>query len=101
MDQSGGKRTFTRQEVSLHNTRDSCYTIVHGKVYDITHYMEEHPGGVDLMFRHAGRDCTADFEAIFHSQKARQMLEQFYVGDLADEGLTARFDILCCVLSCQ
>mmetsp|Transcript_7421 Transcript_7421/g.10961 ORF Transcript_7421/g.10961 Transcript_7421/m.10961 type:complete len:437 (-) Transcript_7421:1458-2768(-) len=80
---------FTRAEVAKHNTREDCYTIVHGKVYDVTNYMLEHPGGFNLVFKNAGKDCTSDFEGMFHSQKARAILEKYRIGSLKDTGITS------------
>ena len=36
---------FTKEEVSKHNTKDDCWLIIHGKVYDVSDYVDEHPGG--------------------------------------------------------
>jgi NAD(P)H-flavin reductase len=78
------KKKWTRDEVAKHNTKEDFYTIVHNKVYDMTHYVDKHPGGYDLLFKNAGKDSTADFEAMYHSLKARNLLEEYYVGDLED-----------------
>ena len=75
---------YTREQVAKHNTEEDCFTIIHNKVYDMTEYMGKHPGGYDLMFKNAGKDSTADFEAMYHSQKARKILDDLYVGDLDD-----------------
>jgi cytochrome-b5 reductase len=75
-------RVFTREEVAKHNTVDDFFTIVGSRVYNMTHYVNEHPGGYDLLFRNAGKDSTKDFEAMFHSMKARNILEKYHVGDL-------------------
>lgn len=84
--QRQAKRLWTREEVAKHNTKDDCFTIIHQKVYDVTHYMDKHPGGYDLMFRNAGKDSTADFEAMYHSQRARALLDDYYVGDVDNRG---------------
>jgi NAD(P)H-flavin reductase len=75
-------KVFTRDDVAKHNTVEDFYTIVGNKVYDMTQYVDEHPGGYDLLFRNAGKDSTKDFEAMFHSVKARNILEKYHVGDL-------------------
>ena len=36
---------FTEQEVSQHTSENDCWIIVHGKVYDVTKFLNEHPGG--------------------------------------------------------
>jgi predicted heme/steroid binding protein len=76
-----GARTFTLEEVEKHNTEEDCWIIVHGKVYDATPFLETHPGGGASITMNGGIDCTEDFDAV-HSDKARKMLEDFYIGEL-------------------
>ncbi|KAG0452144.1 hypothetical protein HPP92_026115 [Vanilla planifolia] len=53
-------KNYTKEEVSLHRKRDDCWIIVKDKVYDVTSYVEEHPGG-DSILKHAGDDSTKGF----------------------------------------
>ncbi|URE33219.1 Cyt-b5 [Musa troglodytarum] len=57
-------RTYTKEEVSLHNTRTDCWIIVKDKVYNVTPYVEEHPGG-DAILNNAGGDSTEGFYGKF------------------------------------
>src|SRR5947209_840688 len=50
----------TRQEVALHNTRDDCWVIISGKVYDITEWAPHHPGGAGIARMYAGKETTAE-----------------------------------------
>jgi L-lactate dehydrogenase (cytochrome) len=43
------------REVARHSTYDSCWVIVEGKVYDVTDFLENHPGGVSSILRYAGK----------------------------------------------
>jgi len=56
-----------------------------GSVYDITKYLEEHPGGVPILIEVAGTDATEAFEDIGHSEEAKDSLAAFYIGDLPSE----------------
>ncbi|CAD6265558.1 unnamed protein product [Miscanthus lutarioriparius] len=53
-------RSFTKEEISKHNTRKDCWIIIKDKVYDVTPYVEEHPGG-DAILNNAGGDSTEGF----------------------------------------
>eukprot|EP01066_Platyproteum_vivax_P016817 Platyproteum_vivax@DN7231_c0_g1_i2.p1 len=53
---------FTLEEVALHRTEKDCWTILQGKVYDITAYLQFHPGGKEELLLGAGKDCTALFQ---------------------------------------
>jgi nitrate reductase (NAD(P)H) len=53
-------------------------------VYDATPFLEGHPGGAESILISAGMDATEDFNAI-HSSKAKAMLVDYYIGELATE----------------
>ncbi|KAG5129675.1 hypothetical protein JHK84_036072 [Glycine max] len=72
---------FTISKIKKHCTSDSTWIIIHGHVYDCTRFLKDHPGGVDSILINADTDCTEEFDAI-HSDKAKQMLQDFRIGDL-------------------
>ncbi|KAI0002217.1 FMN-dependent dehydrogenase-domain-containing protein [Russula compacta] len=49
------------QVVAQHNSRESCWIIVHGKVYDVTEFLD---GGSKIILKHAGKDATQEYEPI-------------------------------------
>ncbi|PWN97576.1 putative CYB2-L-lactate dehydrogenase [Tilletiopsis washingtonensis] len=51
-------------EVAKHNNSESCYVIVHGKVYDVTEFLPEHPGGSKIILKYAGKDATEEYDPI-------------------------------------
>ncbi|CRG88625.1 L-lactate dehydrogenase (cytochrome) [Talaromyces islandicus] len=55
---------LTGQQVAAHNSKDSCWVIVHGKAYDVTDFLPEHPGGSKIILKYAGKDATEEFEPI-------------------------------------
>lgn len=55
------EKQFTLTEVAQHNTKDSCYTIVRGNVYDLTPAISTHPGGLDKIMSICGIDGTNAF----------------------------------------
>uniref|UniRef100_A0A671MCM8 Cytochrome b5 heme-binding domain-containing protein n=1 Tax=Sinocyclocheilus anshuiensis TaxID=1608454 RepID=A0A671MCM8_9TELE len=77
-----GVKYYTREEVQAHNMSKDTWLIIHDKVYDITSFMEEHPGGEEVLLEQAGADATESFEDVGHSTDAREMLQQYYIGEL-------------------
>eukprot|EP00892_Ulva_mutabilis_P002035 jgi/Ulvmu1/11832/UM080_0043.1 len=74
-------RVVTSAELQEHASNKDCWLAIHGKIYDITNYLVDHPGGDDVMLEHAGKDATEDFEYYGHSDKAREHMKEFEVGD--------------------
>ncbi|KAF5810413.1 putative cytochrome b5-like heme/steroid binding domain, cytochrome b5, heme-binding protein [Helianthus annuus] len=75
-------KVYNLKEVAEHNTPKDCWLIVHGKVYDVTKFLEDHPGGDDVLLSATGKDATDDFEDVGHSSTAKAMMDEFYVGDI-------------------
>lgn len=88
-------QTFDMDTVAKHNSRSDCWTVINGKVYDITPYVRRHPGGSEIV-RACGIDGstlfntrrTADGEKVGsgtpHSSSARNILADFEIGTLVD-----------------
>ncbi|KAL2553796.1 Cytochrome [Forsythia ovata] len=74
-------KAYTKAEVSFHNKRNDCWIIIKDKVYDVTSYVEEHPGG-DAILAHAGDDSTEGFYGPQHATRVFDMIEDFYIGEL-------------------
>lgn len=75
--------TFTPAEVKSHNNAKSCYVILGSKVYDVTSFINDHPGGGDLILEHAGqdvRDAMRDVASHEHSDAAYEILDECLVG---------------------
>ncbi|CAO2821367.1 unnamed protein product [Amaranthus hypochondriacus] len=78
---SDGK-VHTFEEVSKHNITKDCWLIISGKVYDVTPFMDEHPGGDEVLLSATGKDATNDFEDVGHSDSAREMMDKYYIGEV-------------------
>lgn len=77
-----GVKYYTLEEIRVHNMSNDTWLIIHDKVYDITSFLEEHPGGEEVLLEQAGADASESFEDVGHSTDAREMLQQYYVGEL-------------------
>ena len=71
-------RYFSLCEVRRHRSRSDCWLVAHGRIYDVTLFMDSHPGGIASIMKHAGSDSTVDYE--FHSSKARKLWAKYYIG---------------------
>ncbi|ALC48477.1 CG3566 [Drosophila busckii] len=69
--------------VQQHNKANDLWMVIDNKVYDVTKFRDEHPGGADALIDVAGRDATKDFNDVGHSAEAREMLKKYFVGNLA------------------
>ena len=50
--------TYSREDVAKHAARDDLWVIIDGKVYDLTEYVDEHPGGAAAARRRARGAAT-------------------------------------------
>jgi L-lactate dehydrogenase (cytochrome) len=55
---------LTGEEIAKHNSKESCWVIIHGRAYDVTEFMPEHPGGPKIILKYAGKDATEEYEPI-------------------------------------
>lgn len=76
------KRLITMDEVKKHKIGDSIWTVLKGRVYNISPYMKFHPGGVDMLSMAAGKDCTSLFNKYHAWVNAEFLLEKCLVGVL-------------------
>ncbi|KAK0706661.1 inositolphosphorylceramide-B C-26 hydroxylase [Lasiosphaeria miniovina] len=77
--------TFTLAEVESHNSRKSCFVTVGRNVYDVTDFVDSHPGGSELVLEYAGKDIAAilkDETSHTHSEAAYEVLDDSLVGFL-------------------
>ncbi|KAK4101883.1 Inositolphosphorylceramide-B hydroxylase [Parathielavia hyrcaniae] len=78
--------TFTLAEVESHNSTKSCFVTLGKNVYDVTDFLDSHPGGADLVLEYAGKDIKnilEDEASHAHSSAAYEVLEDSHVGFLS------------------
>ena len=82
---STSSHQYTWQQVAQHNTQDDLWVIIHDKVYDITSWVDRHPGGVEMLRLCGGRDCTVMFDS-YHilSDKHELLLPKYLIGALVE-----------------
>ena len=75
---------YTMAEVAKHCTRDDAWVVIDERVYDVTDFIDSHPGGVGPIINLAGKDCT-DVFANYHAARIyRTMLPAMLVGEVTD-----------------
>jgi len=75
-------KNYTYAEVSDHNSPGDALLVIDGKVYDISSFAEEHPGGEPIILDQAGGDASEAFRDVGHSDDARKILQGLLVGNL-------------------
>ncbi|XP_021096396.1 cytochrome b5 reductase 4 isoform X1 [Heterocephalus glaber] len=73
----------TEEELRKHNKKDDCWICIRGYVYNVSPYMEYHPGGEDELMRAAGSDGTDLFDEVHRWVNYESMLKECLVGRMA------------------
>lgn len=77
-------KSYTMTEVATHNGRASCWSAVNGSVYDLTTWIDKHPGGAANILKICGKDGSATFTAQHGGQpRPEQALAGFKIGVVA------------------
>lgn len=82
--------TLPQAEVTSKNTAKCCYVTVGTKVYDITSFINDHPGGGDLILDYGGKDVKEIMDDEYshaHSEAAWEILDEHLVGFVATESV--------------
>ena len=75
---------LTREEVAKNNTEDSLWIIVDHKVYDVTDFLDAHPGGSVVLQQVAGQDATQAFYNL-HRHEVLQKYSNLCIGTIEGE----------------
>ncbi len=71
-------------EVQKHNTKNDCWSVVNGNVYDLTSYVSKHKGGAAVITAICGKDGTKAFSGQHAgASKPNADLSSLLVGPLA------------------
>lgn len=80
--------TIPVADLQSKNTAEQCYVTFGTRVYDVTSFLEDHPGGGDLILEYGGKDVKeimGDEVSHGHSEAAYEMLEDYHIGFVADD----------------
>ena len=80
IEKSGGLKEYILEEVAKHNAPPSVWSIYKGNVYDITMYLDYHPGGIDVLKPCFGKDMTELFDKYHKYVRIDGFIGKFKVG---------------------
>ena len=72
---------LSREEVALHNRIDDCWVIAHNKVYNLTEFINRHPGGKFVIKSKAGQDVSKHFD--MHTKESHRIWENHVIGKIS------------------
>jgi 4-hydroxysphinganine ceramide fatty acyl 2-hydroxylase len=88
--------TLTAAEVAKHNSEKSCYVTLGANVYDVTDFLDSHPGGAELVLEYAGKDVGTilkDEVSHEHSEAAYEILDDSLVAFLVNDKIAPSAEI--------
>ena len=75
------EKTYTMAEVQAAKTPEKCWSAINGKVYDLSAWINKHPGGDKNILKLCGLDGTAAFTGKHGGQaKPEATLAGFEIG---------------------
>lgn len=81
-DEDEDTATFTAAEVAKHNSKESLWVIVKGKVYDVTNFLDLHQGGDEAIVKWGGKDATEAVYGPQHPNTVQTLIERYRIGSL-------------------
>lgn len=92
-------RKITREELRVHNVvgnggskKDDLWVLVNGKVYDLSKFYRNHPGGPDIIEEWAGKDGTKVFEDAGHPKNSKKEMETYLIGEYVEPRQFTKMD---------
>jgi len=80
--------SFSLEEINRHKNEGDTWVIHAGKVYDISDFVERHPGGKDILLKNSGKDITrmmTEDHVHKHSKIAYGWLHKYYIGEVKEK----------------
>ncbi|KIW22701.1 uncharacterized protein PV07_10970 [Cladophialophora immunda] len=80
-------KTFTTADVAKHTATasDGMYIIIDGSVYDVTNFVDEHPGGAKILKRVGGKDATKQFWKYHNESVLKKYGPKLKIGSIGEK----------------
>lgn len=78
---------YTMDEVRTHDQKHDCWIVIREKVYDITEFLGEHPGGSSILVTVSGQDATEYFEELHRAEILDEVAKDYEIGYVVSSGL--------------
>nr|CAI5849346.1 unnamed protein product [Callosobruchus analis] len=77
---------YTIEEVAKHNGRieKTVWIIIKDCVYDVSDFLDKHPGGRNMLEEVAGKDASTEFLEMGHSSDAKAYLKTLKIGEIVE-----------------
>ncbi|CAN8314337.1 unnamed protein product [Cochlearia groenlandica] len=69
-------------DMAKHKCKNDCWILIHGKVYDVSTFIDEHPGGDNVLLAVTGKDASIDFDDVRHSEEAKETMKKYCIGEV-------------------
>lgn len=92
-DHNGGSETARLRYVNCfillysYSIETSAWVIIKGDVYDVTEWLDEHPGGRKILLKNVGKDATDKFMNFHPDYVLKEVAPKFKIGTLVDAKL--------------
>ncbi|KAJ5812234.1 hypothetical protein N7474_008535 [Penicillium riverlandense] len=80
-----GDKLWSAQQISSHKTPDDCWIVVDKQVWDVTDFLDEHPGGSTIILKYAGSDATKAYSEVHAPSVLKNNLQPNQFKGILDE----------------
>jgi cytochrome b involved in lipid metabolism len=75
-------KNYTASEVAVHNKETDCWVILFNEVFDVTTFLNDHPGGKDAIMLFAGQDATEQFDMLHQPSVLQKFGPDYKIGNV-------------------
>lgn len=85
---TSAKKMITQDELATHDSAESCWIQIDQSVYDVTNFLDKHPGGRERLLQFCGKDATNGYatkgdEQESHSKTADGIKRTQLIGEIS------------------